>query len=157
MNHVLNGNTVIRHFKHSNVIEIRNGITFDFYTGLPHIATQLNTHLVSQERGRIYMVTPQPLSCYQGRNLLWPMRSALFVHTCSIHCHGVTCLANVTILLSNHAVQSLRSSATLTCSVTRPSLYLQRVWLARLIDTGAEKREERYRGEEERIQNEEEE
>ena len=54
MSHVLNGNTVIRHFKHSNVIEIRNGITFNFYTGLPHIATQLNTHLVSQERGRIY-------------------------------------------------------------------------------------------------------
>ena len=34
MSSVLNGSSVIRHFKHGNTIEIRNGITFDLYTGL---------------------------------------------------------------------------------------------------------------------------
>ena len=33
----LNRSSAIRHFKCSNAIEIRNRITFDFYTGLPHI------------------------------------------------------------------------------------------------------------------------
>ena len=33
----LNGSLDIQHFKRSNAIEIRDGITFDFYTGLPHI------------------------------------------------------------------------------------------------------------------------
>ena len=33
----LNGSSVIRRFKHSNAIEIHNGITFNFYTGLPHM------------------------------------------------------------------------------------------------------------------------
>ena len=31
------GNSVIWSFKHSNMIQIRDGITFDFYTGLPHV------------------------------------------------------------------------------------------------------------------------
>ena len=33
----LNVSSVIWHFKINNVIEIRDGITFDFYTGLPHM------------------------------------------------------------------------------------------------------------------------
>ena len=37
MSPTLNGSSAVRHFKHRNAIEIRNGITFDFYTGLPHI------------------------------------------------------------------------------------------------------------------------
>ena len=37
MSPTLNGSSAIRHFKHSNAIEIRNRITFDFYTGLSHI------------------------------------------------------------------------------------------------------------------------
>ena len=36
MSPAFNGSSAIRHFKHSNAIKIRNGITFDFYTGLPH-------------------------------------------------------------------------------------------------------------------------
>ena len=31
MSPALNGSLVIQHFKHSNAIEIRNGIAFDFY------------------------------------------------------------------------------------------------------------------------------
>ena len=37
MSPALNGNSAIWRFKHSNAIKIRDGITFDFYTGLPHI------------------------------------------------------------------------------------------------------------------------
>ena len=33
----LNGSSAIRRFEGSDAIEIRNGITFDFYTGLPHL------------------------------------------------------------------------------------------------------------------------
>ena len=34
ISHSLNG---LEHFKRSNAIEIRNGIMFNFYPGLPHI------------------------------------------------------------------------------------------------------------------------
>ena len=37
MSPTLNRSSAIRHFKRSNANEIRYGITFDFYTGLPHI------------------------------------------------------------------------------------------------------------------------
>ena len=33
----LNGSSAIRRFERSNAVEIRDGITFDFYTGLPHM------------------------------------------------------------------------------------------------------------------------
>ena len=33
----LNGSSAIWHFKRGDAIEIRDGITFDFYTGLPHM------------------------------------------------------------------------------------------------------------------------
>ena len=32
-----NGSLAIQRFEGSDAIEIRNGITFDFYTGLPHV------------------------------------------------------------------------------------------------------------------------
>ena len=36
MSPTLNGSSALQHFECSNVIEIRNGIMFDFYPGLPH-------------------------------------------------------------------------------------------------------------------------
>ena len=39
MSPALNGSSAIRRFERSDAIEIRNGITFDFYTGLSHIYT----------------------------------------------------------------------------------------------------------------------
>ena len=36
MSSALNGRSVLQHFKHSNAVEVRNGIMFDFYPGLPH-------------------------------------------------------------------------------------------------------------------------
>ena len=32
-----NGSSAVRRFEGSDAIEIRDGITFDFYTGLPHM------------------------------------------------------------------------------------------------------------------------
>ena len=37
MSPTLNGSSVLQCFEHSNAIEIRNGIMFDFYPGLPQI------------------------------------------------------------------------------------------------------------------------
>ena len=37
MSPALNGSSTLEHFEHSNVSEIRNGIMFDFYPGLPHV------------------------------------------------------------------------------------------------------------------------
>ena len=44
MSPTLNGSSVIQHFECSNVIEIRDGITFDFHTGLPHMYYGPPTH-----------------------------------------------------------------------------------------------------------------
>ena len=41
MGPALNRSSAIRRFEGSNAIEIRNGITFDFYTGLPHMSSAL--------------------------------------------------------------------------------------------------------------------
>ena len=37
MSPALNGSSTLEHFKRSNASEIRNGIMFDFYPGLPHV------------------------------------------------------------------------------------------------------------------------
>ena len=37
MSPALNGSLAIQRFERSDAIEIRDGITFDFYTGLPHV------------------------------------------------------------------------------------------------------------------------
>ena len=41
MSPALNGSSAIRRFKHSNAIETRDGITFDFYTGLQPVCPEL--------------------------------------------------------------------------------------------------------------------
>ena len=37
MSSAFNGSSALRRFEHSDAIEIRDGITFDFYTGLPQV------------------------------------------------------------------------------------------------------------------------
>ena len=37
MSPTLNGSSLMRRFEGSKAIEIRNGITLDFYMGLPHL------------------------------------------------------------------------------------------------------------------------
>ena len=41
MSPTLNGSSMIRHFEHSDAIEIHDGIIFDFYPGLSHIHAYL--------------------------------------------------------------------------------------------------------------------
>ena len=43
MSPTLNGSSAIRRFEHSDTIEIRDGITFDFYMGLPHVYVAMVT------------------------------------------------------------------------------------------------------------------
>ena len=40
MSPALNGSSVLQCFERSNTVEICNGITFDFYPGLPHVVSQ---------------------------------------------------------------------------------------------------------------------
>ena len=47
MSHAPSRGSAIRRFKHSNAIEIRDGITFDFYTGLPSTHKSLHRLLYS--------------------------------------------------------------------------------------------------------------
>ena len=44
MNPVLNGSSAIQCFEGSDVIEIHDGITFDFYTVLPHTLSNIDTY-----------------------------------------------------------------------------------------------------------------
>ena len=37
MSPALNGSSAVRHFEGNDAIEICDGMTFDFYTGLPHM------------------------------------------------------------------------------------------------------------------------
>ena len=49
MSPALNGSSAIRRFEHSDAIEIRNGIIFDFYTGLSHMAFCVYLGVYSQQ------------------------------------------------------------------------------------------------------------
>ena len=53
----LNGSSAIQHFKHNNVIKIRDGITFDFYTGLPRLCLRLPAQWVTLHD--IYVALPR--------------------------------------------------------------------------------------------------
>ena len=46
MSPTLNVSSVIQHFKHSNAIEIHNGITFDFYMGLAQVSVAIISSMV---------------------------------------------------------------------------------------------------------------
>ena len=49
MRPALNGSTALQRFKHGNMVEIHNGIIFDFYPGLPHMCSHgsHDLHLLS--------------------------------------------------------------------------------------------------------------
>ena len=49
MTPALNGSSAIRHFKGSDAIETRIGVTFDFYTGLPHMLLLLVLIVISDQ------------------------------------------------------------------------------------------------------------
>ena len=53
MSPALNGSSAIWRFEGSDAIEIRNGITFDFYTGLPHIPSMYTSCVHASTYGSI--------------------------------------------------------------------------------------------------------
>ena len=69
MSPALNGSSAIRCFKHSNAIEMHTGITFDFYTGLPHLVKmttsawllRADSGLIEQVGSVIKIIIHQPL------------------------------------------------------------------------------------------------
>ena len=58
MSPVLNESSAIRHFEGSDAIEICDGITFDFYTGLPHVVCggSGGVHVVCGGSGGVHVV-----------------------------------------------------------------------------------------------------
>ena len=68
MSPALNRSSAIQRFEGSNAIEIHNGITFDFYMGLPHISLGFN-------------LQPPPLS----QSPLWELLTRLQRHAWSEH------------------------------------------------------------------------
>jgi len=54
MSPTLNRSSVLQCFKHRSAIEIRNGIMFDFYPGLPHMYVQVQL---------VYIVSLLLVSC----------------------------------------------------------------------------------------------
>ena len=71
MSPTLNGSSAIRRFKHSDAIEIHDGITFDFYTGLSHIGPA-NAHpsLIRIFSHTMYKQTERHCSSSQSTLLL---------------------------------------------------------------------------------------
>ena len=57
MSAALNESSAIQHFEHSDAIEIRNGIIFDFYTGLPHTCMFSDMKKISMLYCRVTRVT----------------------------------------------------------------------------------------------------
>ena len=63
----LNGSSALQRFERSNAIEIRNGIMFDFYPGLPHMSireidSQVNKQMnagLQRIRGQLAYMTPE--------------------------------------------------------------------------------------------------
>ena len=58
MSPALNRSSAIRRFEGSDAIEIRDGITFDFYTGLPHMPNHL-VYASSSYTVLLYCNTPK--------------------------------------------------------------------------------------------------
>ena len=52
-----NRNSVLQHFESGNAIEIRNGIMFDFYSGLPHIQNKVNIWLTFNKHASVIIDT----------------------------------------------------------------------------------------------------
>ena len=60
MSPAVNGSSALRRFKRSDAIEIRDGITFGFYTALPHVYAHrfIHTVLASSQNGTYVYTLP---------------------------------------------------------------------------------------------------
>ena len=55
MSSALSGSLALQHVKFSNVLEIRNGIIFDFYPGLPHIDCHIYKSVLSENGAYLHV------------------------------------------------------------------------------------------------------
>ena len=65
MSPALNGSLAIQRFERSDAIEIRDGITFDFYTGLSHILS-IHTTLYALHYGNLVPDLRYTVSTHAG-------------------------------------------------------------------------------------------
>ena len=106
--------------------------TWEFMLAGNSISLSLTSHTIRRERKGL--VTLQPLSCYHGRNLMWPIRSAFFVDRI-MSWSTVTSqqLVDVSIYYLIAMVNNCIPRRQLdSCSMIRPFISLRRVWLVRL-------------------------
>ena len=75
MSAALHGSSAILRFERSDAIEIRDGITFDFYTGLP----QMSTNPLCYEQYVICNGYVNSSKLVQYRNLLYSLFRNLFI------------------------------------------------------------------------------
>ena len=86
MSPALNGSSAIRHFKHSNAIEIHNEITFNFYMGLPRIQRIISCFLTfstAAETEHYWALVWPSLICCMVLLVMWALWScdhSLFGH-----------------------------------------------------------------------------
>ena len=82
MNHALNGSSAIRRLKHSKAIEIRDRITFDYYTGLPHMCSVLFLPVYS-----LFKCFRSSHACHMRPVLFLPVQSLFKCFRSSHACH----------------------------------------------------------------------
>ena len=59
MSPALNGSTALQRFERGNAVEIRNGIMFNFYPGLPQMYSELKSCEQYQSTHAVYTVLSQ--------------------------------------------------------------------------------------------------
>ena len=70
MSPALNGSTALQRFERSNASEIRNGIMFDFYPGLPYMVYSKQSQVVDNIRsGNAHTVNPRRPITLSARDL----------------------------------------------------------------------------------------
>ena len=88
MSPALNGSSAIRPFKHSNAIEFRDGITFNFYTGTPTYVIRTQYIQIVNNKSALAVYIKQSVLCLRKVNLhayftkpvLQVMGTAMIVH-----------------------------------------------------------------------------
>ena len=88
MSPVLNGSSAIRHFECGDAIEIRDGITLDFYTGLPHI----------------FMSAPKLIGipkCAQQIRIYVPCKNRALIQTLTLMCPAILKQQNQVVFINN--------------------------------------------------------
>ena len=81
MSPTLNGSSALEHYERGNVIEICNGIMFNFYPGLPQLYS-VDQDLYSHHYGLVYI---QTLLYYHSRITWTCYKIILFIAVLCLH------------------------------------------------------------------------